>query len=91
MLVGEVETVQAVEATTSRAAFPDADIATAAATTLKFASGAIGAISSTCLLDWRHSVGVRLMGQGQVVEISERTLDDHELLSGQVVFVRAFC
>ena len=79
VLVGEVETVQAVEATTSREAFPDADIATASTTTIRFASGAIGTVSSTCLLDWRHSVGVRLMGQGLVVEISERALDDHEV------------
>lgn len=79
LLVGEVETVHSVEMTASRDAFPDADVPTATTATLRFRSGAIGTISSTCVLDWRHAVGLRLMAEGQVVEISERAICDHEL------------
>ncbi len=79
LLVGEVDTVSAVEVTTSRSRFPDADAPTAASATLRFSSGAIGTITSTCLLDWRQRVGLQLVAEGRIVDVCERTLIDHEL------------
>ncbi len=43
-------------------------------------TGAIGTVSSTCLLPGRHRVGVSLMGEGLVVELAERSLSHHRLL-----------
>ena len=79
LLVGEVETVQAMETMAPRAELPAADVPTAATASLRFASGAIGSISSTCVLPWRHRVGLHLVTERGVVEVVERSLDDHEL------------
>lgn len=79
LLAGEVDAVSAVEVTVPRAQHPDADAPTASTTTLRFASGAIGTISSTCVLGWRHRVGLHLVAEGTVVELLERGLADHEL------------
>jgi predicted dehydrogenase len=78
-LVGEVESVSALEVTRSRADLPDADVPTAASALLAFASGAVGTISSTCVLAGRHRVGLHLMARGRAVELLERGLTDHEL------------
>ncbi len=80
MLVGEVDTVQAVEVPPSTPALAQGDAPTAACALLSFASGAVGTISSTRILGWREQVGLRLVGSGQVVELTERALSDHELL-----------
>ncbi len=79
LLIGEVDTVSAVEVSVPREEFPDADLATSTSVTLRFASGAIGTISSTCVLGWRHRVGLHLVAEGTIVEIRERSLSDHEL------------
>ncbi len=79
LVVGEVDAVSAVEVTVAREAFPDADAPTASTATLHFASGAIGTISSTCVLGWRHRVGLHLIAEGAIVELLERGLADHEL------------
>ncbi len=79
LLVGEVDTVSAVEVTAPRQRFPGANAPTAASATLHFSSGAIGTISSTCILDWRHRVGLHLVAEGRVVEVCEHALKDHEL------------
>ena len=79
LLVGEVEAVSAVEVVVPRDRFPDADAPTATTSTLRFRSGAIGSLSSTCVLDWRHRVGLHLVAEGTVVELLERSLVDHEL------------
>ena len=71
-LVGEVETVSSMEV-------PGGDVPTAASSVLRFASGAVGTISSTRVLGRRHQVGVQLIGEGTVVELRERALSDHEL------------
>jgi myo-inositol 2-dehydrogenase/D-chiro-inositol 1-dehydrogenase len=78
-LVGEVDTVSALEVTRPRRDFPDADAPTAAGALLAFTSGAVGTISSTSALGWRHGVGLQLLGAGLVVEVGERSLTDHEL------------
>ncbi len=79
LLVGEVDTVTAVEVTVPRDRFPDADAPTATTSTLRFSSGAVGSLSSTCVLDWRHRVGLHLVAEGTSVELLERSLVDHEL------------
>jgi predicted dehydrogenase len=79
LLVGEVEEVSAVELTAPRTQLPDADVPTAGAVTLRFTSGAVGTIASTCVLGWRHRVGLQLFAEGCAVEVLERGLSDHEL------------
>ena len=79
LLVGEVDRVSAVEAALPRSAFPDADAPTASVATLTFASGALGTISSTCVLGWRHRVGVDVLAESTAVGLVERSLVDHEL------------
>jgi predicted dehydrogenase len=78
-LAGEVETVTALEVTRPRPDFPGADAPTAASALLAFSSGAVGTVSSTSALGWRHSVGLQLLGTGRAVEVSERNLTDHVL------------
>ncbi|MGK5114794.1 MULTISPECIES: Gfo/Idh/MocA family protein [unclassified Geodermatophilus] len=75
VLAGEVVSVSAAE----RPAAADGEVATAAVALLTFASGAVGSISSTRVLGWRHAVGLQVVAEGRVVELAERSLDDHEL------------
>jgi predicted dehydrogenase len=75
LLAGEVASVTAVE----RPAADDGEVATAAVALLTFESGAVGSISSARALDWRHAVGLQLVTDERVVELSERSLDDHRL------------
>lgn len=79
LLVGEVAGVRAVERITAREQYAGADVPTASSATLTFSSGAIGTISSTCLLAGRHRVGLHVVGEGLSVELLERSLIDHEL------------
>ena len=79
VLAGEVRAVTSVERVVPRPHLPDADAPTASVTTLEFASGAIGTLASTCVLDWRHRVGLRLVAEGAVLDLTERSLTDHEL------------
>ncbi len=72
LLVGEVDEVFAYAARTPRAAFPDMDIAEVTGASARFASGAIGSFTSTCLLEWPHRVGLHLFGEGVAVELSEK-------------------
>jgi myo-inositol 2-dehydrogenase/D-chiro-inositol 1-dehydrogenase len=78
-LVGDVETVTAAEVTRPRQDLPEADAPTAATAMLTFSSGAVGTISSSSALGWRHAVGVQLIGAGCAIELGERSLTDHEL------------
>ncbi len=79
VLSGEVASVTAAETMLPRPDWPDADVPTASTVLLRFASGAVGSISSSCLLEGRHRVGLRLVAAGRVVELRERALSDHEL------------
>jgi myo-inositol 2-dehydrogenase/D-chiro-inositol 1-dehydrogenase len=79
LLVGEVDTVQAAEGWMPREEFADADAPTASSAMLRFSSGAVGTISSTCVLGGRYRVGLRLVARGRVLEIWERSLSEHEL------------
>lgn len=64
LLVGEVHTVTAVESRLRRDSWPEADVPTASTAVLQFTSGAIGSISSGCLLSRRHAVGLQVVAQG---------------------------
>ncbi len=75
LLAGEADVVAAAE----RPAAADREVATAAVALLRFASGAVGSISATRVLGRRHAVGLQVVAEGRVVELSERSLTDHEL------------
>ena len=81
LLVGEVETVHAreVPAPLGAQGTGSAQAPVASSVLLGFASGAVGVISSARMLEWRHRVGLHLLGDGQAVELTERALSDHEL------------
>lgn len=70
-LVGEVEDVYAAGGRTPREAWPDVDIAETTTATVTFESGAVGALSSSCLLGWKHRVGLHLFGDDLAMEIDE--------------------
>ena len=71
LLVGEVTAVSAAGARLARPAFPEADVDDVSVATLHFASGALGTIASTCLLNWPHRIGLHLFSEGMVIELSE--------------------
>ena len=71
LLVGDVTRVYAAGARTERPAFPEADIFDVSVATLHFASGALGTMASTCLLNWPHRVALHLFGEGLAIELSE--------------------
>ena len=71
LLVGEVGSVHAVESYVERPAFPSTDVSDVSVATLRFASGAIGAIASTSLLNWAHRIGLHLFCDSMALELSE--------------------
>lgn len=75
LLGGEVRAVVAAEAP----ARDGGDVPAASAVTLEFASGAVGSVTSTCALGWRHDVGLHAFADGVAVELSERSLCEHQL------------
>lgn len=89
LFCGEVDSVCAAESTLAREQWPHADVPTVSTALLRFRSGALGTISSSCLLEARHRVGLRLVTLGRVLELRERTLSDHELRVDDVVTARS--
>ena len=71
LLVGEVEEVYAVAARTERPDYPECDICELSTAVLRFATGAVGSISSTCLLRWPHRIGLHLFCDGMAIELTE--------------------
>ena len=74
-LVGDVVQVFGLGGHTQRGDFPGLDVATASTASLRFASGAIGNIGSTCLLRWNHRVGLHIFGDGLALEMT-----DHDIM-----------
>ena len=72
-LVGEVRAVSALSRRLPdrHLEFPDADVADASLVSATFATGAIGTFSSTHLPRWPHRIGLHLVSDGQVLELSE--------------------
>lgn len=63
-LAGEMEPVAASGRRVPRPAYPDSDILDVTQTSLRFASGAIGSIETTCLLDGAHKVAIETVSNG---------------------------
>ncbi|HEY8558681.1 MAG TPA: Gfo/Idh/MocA family oxidoreductase [Actinomycetes bacterium] len=62
------------EAASTEATLPAADIHDVSVATLRFASGAVGTVASTCLLPRLHRAGVQVVGDGLSLELSETEL-----------------
>jgi myo-inositol 2-dehydrogenase / D-chiro-inositol 1-dehydrogenase len=71
LLAGEVDSVTAVAATSPAGA---GDIDHVAAVTLRFASGAIGTVTTTCLLPRGWRMGLEVIADGLALGITERDL-----------------
>jgi predicted dehydrogenase len=71
LLAGEVAEVCAIGSRLDRAAFPSSDIWDVSTAALRFINGAVGSISSTCVLRWPHRIGLHLFSEGMAIEISE--------------------
>ena len=71
LLVGDVTRVYAAGARLERPAHPDADIFYVSTAVLHFASGALGTMASTCLLNWPHRIGLHLFAEGMAIELTE--------------------
>ena len=74
LLVGEVTEVFAYAGRTARAAYPDSDVSDVTAASVRFADGAVGSFTSTCLLGWPHRVALHVYGDEIAVEITEKEL-----------------
>jgi myo-inositol 2-dehydrogenase / D-chiro-inositol 1-dehydrogenase len=59
---------------TLEASLPAADIHDVTAASLRFASGAVGTVTSTCLLPRLHRAGVQVVADGLSLELSETEL-----------------
>ncbi len=70
-LLGPVTEVHAIGARTSRSAFPHTDVDDVSSATLRFSSGAVGSLVSTCLLGAKHRAGVEIVGEGYVLGLTE--------------------
>jgi len=75
-LAGEVTEVHAFGSRAARAeaALPGADIHDVSVATLRFASGAVGTVVSSCLLPRLHRAGVQVVADGLSLELSETEL-----------------
>ena len=75
-LAGEMEPIAASGRRVGRTAYPDSDILDVTQTSLRFASGAIGSIETTCLLDGPHGVGLETVsdGLGLTLEVLDHRL-----------------
>ncbi|HEV7416007.1 MAG TPA: Gfo/Idh/MocA family oxidoreductase [Tianweitania sediminis] len=73
-LVGEVTQVFGMAGHTPRERFPGLDVPTVSTASLRFATGAVGNLGSTCLLNWGHRVGLHLFGEGLALELGEREI-----------------
>lgn len=74
VLMGEVSLVYALGAQTERPNWPEANIHDVSVATLRFTSGALANLASTCLLNWPHRIGLHLFCEGMVIELSEHEL-----------------
>jgi predicted dehydrogenase len=58
----------------AEAALPGADVPDVSVASLRFASGAVGTVASTCLLPRLHRAGVQVVAEGLSLELSETAL-----------------
>ncbi len=74
VLVGDVRRVYAAGSRIQRSGYANADVFDVTTATLHFTSGAVGTMSSTCLLNWPHRIGLHLFGDGLAIELSEHEI-----------------
>ncbi|QQO45271.1 MULTISPECIES: glycosyltransferase [unclassified Paracoccus (in: a-proteobacteria)] len=74
-LAGDVTEVFGLSTHRERGDFPGLTVPTATAATLRFASGAVANLGSTCLLRWNHRVGLHVFSDAMALEIT-----DHDLM-----------
>ncbi|MEV6631628.1 Gfo/Idh/MocA family oxidoreductase [Actinoplanes sp. NPDC051470] len=72
-VVGEVTEVSAMS-NGIPPAVDGADIDGATAATLRFASGAVGTLTATCVLGWKHRAGLEIYADGLALAITEDRL-----------------
>jgi predicted dehydrogenase len=85
-LVGEVTGVHAAGGRFPRRSELHAgDVLDVSTATLRFASGAVGSVSSSCLLRRGHRIGLELVCEGLVLELTETELAVDDGRSRQVV------
>lgn len=71
LLIGDVNFVFAMGEVIERDRFPDQNVYNVSTASLRFDTGAIGTIASTCLLNWPHRIGLHLFSEGMAIELSE--------------------
>jgi len=71
LLVGDVTEVFGAGSRAMRQDFPNADVCDVSTATLRFKEGAVGSVSSTCLLRWPHRIGLHLFAEGLAIELTE--------------------
>lgn len=74
LLVGEVVEVAAAGAAGGLSAHPDADIDDVTAGLLRFAGGAVGSVTTTCLLPGPYAASLTVFAEGLAVEVGEAAL-----------------
>jgi myo-inositol 2-dehydrogenase / D-chiro-inositol 1-dehydrogenase len=85
-LVGEVTSVHAVGGRfPRRSEVRSGDVLDVSTATLRFASGAVGSVSSSCLLRRGHRIGLELICEGLALELTETTLVIDDGRSREVV------
>ncbi|MGX7675191.1 Gfo/Idh/MocA family protein [Plantactinospora sp. DSM 117369] len=87
-LVGEVDEVWAVGNGTPPAV-DGADVDGATAAALRFVTGAVGTLGTTCALDWKHRAGLEVYADGLALSIGEdgllvRDADGERRVSGDL-------
>jgi predicted dehydrogenase len=74
VLVGEVTQVHAAGSRAEPAVLPGTDVDEVTVATLRFATGAVGTVASTCVLGRLHRAGLHLFADGLALELSETEL-----------------
>lgn len=74
VLAGDIIEVHAFSA----GSVPGGSVDAATAAVLRFASGAVGTLSSTCVLHRKHRAGLEIVADGIVVGVGEDWLEVHE-------------
>jgi predicted dehydrogenase len=99
LLVGEAGVTAATATRYGQAAYPDADVADVSAALLRFAGGATGVFTATCLLGGVAAAQVQIVCEGLLITITQRSVvydwgrERREVLTGNDPFVdedRAF-
>ena len=72
VLAGGVTAVYAQGNHLPRGSHPHLDVTTASTATLTFASGAVASLTSTCLLNWSHRIGLQIFADGLAIELSDQ-------------------